>query len=105
MATAFVQSKKAQGPPGASISSYTVAFDANVTAGNLIAVFTAWGVSGRTVTITDSLGNTYTQVDNDSGSNTWSFYAKNIAGGGLHGHSESFWSPGKWLPHSGGSRG
>ncbi len=84
MATAFVQSKLTR--QTGSSTTVAVTFTSNVTAGNLIRVMASWdGGIGVLSGIADSLGNTYTAVDNLSdGGNpnhyaTW--YAKNIAGG------------------------
>lgn len=62
----------------------TVAFGSNVAAGNTIAVYVF--ANNTTVTFTsasDTLGNTYTQVDTVAGSSGKAFtlYAKNITGG------------------------
>lgn len=64
-----------------------VAFGANVAAGNLICGAVSWPSITATLTgVTDTLGNTYTLLDNpteDTGnvSRAAHFYAKNIAGG------------------------
>lgn len=69
-----------------SLTTLTVTFDSNVTAGNLIAVGVAWFSGGTTLdSITDSLGNSYTILDNPTtvaaaGSGAMA-YAKNILGG------------------------
>lgn len=80
----FVQSKLTR--QTASATTTTATFDSNVTARNLIRVMASWdGGLGVLSGIADSLGNTYTAVDNLSdGGNpnhyaTW--YAKDIAGG------------------------
>lgn len=84
MPAAFVQSKLTRQTASATTTAAT--FTSNVTAGNLIAVMASWdGGIGVLSGITDSLGNTYTAVNNVSdGGNpnhyaTW--YAKNITGG------------------------
>ena len=82
-ATALVQS--------ASISEFSsdttdaVTFTRSVKAGNLIAVYVAWTNTTDTLSsVTDSLGNTYTLVQNPT---SWGYgraagaYAKNILGG------------------------
>src|SRR3990167_8693513 len=79
---AHVQSKSFDASGNAT--TIAVTFDSNVTAGNLIAVGVGhW--SGNTVTVADSLGNTYTQIrqvtDDANARRLTMFYAMNIAGG------------------------
>jgi hypothetical protein len=71
------------GTPVTTVSASAI----NATSGNLIAVFVTYyyGVHGdpATTTITDTAGNTYTQVDtrdNGASQKIISFYAKNIVG-------------------------
>ncbi len=83
-ATAFVQS--------ASISEFSsgttdaVTFTRNAKAGNLIAVYVAWtNTTDSLSSVTDSLGNTYTLVQNPTTLGTQGraagAYSKNILGG------------------------
>jgi hypothetical protein len=76
------------GKDAGSTSSATLAFPANNTAGNFIAVAIRAGRSGAIFTVSDSLGNTYRQaiqynvtVDTPNGDTLGVFYAENIAGG------------------------
>src|SRR6202521_2678499 len=67
----------------ASAGSIALAFSSNVTAGNLIVV-QCEGATNVTMSITDSLGNTYTPIGtkvSQSTSDSELFYAKNITGG------------------------
>jgi hypothetical protein len=85
-ADVFVQrnaNKQTGGP-----TQFTVAFNNNVTAGNLIVVAAAWDGAATVLSVTDTLANVYTAVGpKRAGSgglasfNTQLFYAKNIAGG------------------------
>lgn len=52
----------AGGAANASATSITLAFGSNVTAGSLIVVGWRYGSSARTVTLSDTLGNTYANV-------------------------------------------
>lgn len=66
-----------------SVASLTATFTKNVTAGNSIIVQCATGDNG-TLTVTDSLSNTYTQAVLKANSTTFQsaiYYAVNIAGG------------------------
>ncbi len=69
-------------------TSASVAFTANNTAGNFIAVCIRGGVAGETFTVSDSRGNTYRSAvqlnvtaDSPAGDTLGIFYAQNIAGG------------------------
>lgn len=78
---AFVQSK---GKARTNGTSTTLAFDSNNTAGNSIQVGVNCETTGRTITVTDSQGNTY--VEDASASDVLGFQchvisAHNIAGG------------------------
>ncbi len=71
-----------------STSSAALAFPANNTAGNFIAVAIRAGRSGAIFTVSDTLGNTYRQaiqynitVDTPNGDTLGIFYAENIVGG------------------------
>jgi len=79
MAIAFVQENDKN---AASVASTTLTLG-TVTAGNFIYVAVTLSIISTTCTVTDNLGNTYTQIDeHDSTSNSlWSFYAQNITGG------------------------
>lgn len=91
MAAAFVQSKSATND--ASATTLPVTFTSNVAAGNLIVVAVHWGVtaSEALTSVTDGLGNTYTEIGNcrrfdasggdGTGFEITMYYAKNIAGG------------------------
>jgi Putative Ig domain len=67
------------------LTAVSTAFGANNTAGNLIIAFVRMSTSTQTVTVTDSLGNVYTQaaaaVQIADGSQVHLFYARNILGG------------------------
>jgi len=70
----------------ATSTTIAATFVANVTAGNLIVVHVGHeSASGTTVTVADTLSNTYTEVnsafDSVNGQKGWMFYAKNITGG------------------------
>ena len=75
----------------ANATSTTLAFVSNVTAGNSIFVGIRIGATGRTITVSDTLGNTYggspgttgdvTQAQTTDGHQTYLFSAHNIAGG------------------------
>lgn len=77
----------AGGASNASATSITLAFAGNVTAGNCIAVGWRYSGGGRTVTLSDTLGNTYTSnaveaIDTaDSNSTNGIGFALNIGGG------------------------
>ena len=77
----LVQSNAAQ---GSAVSSVSVAFSTNNTAGNLIIAFVRMSTTSQTVTLADSAGNTYTQAvaqsQTSDGSQVRLFYAKNIVG-------------------------
>lgn len=70
--------------PG-TVTSTTLAFTSNNTAGNFIAVGVWLDASGRTVTVTDSVGNTYAlakrQANTTNVFETFILYAMNIGGG------------------------
>lgn len=80
-ANALVQSKLAEKTNGAPSASIAATFTTNVAAGNLIAVWIIWGDTGKTVSITDSLGNTYESAHSNAAVRFEGFYAKNITGG------------------------
>jgi len=77
----LVQSNAAQ---GTGVGSVSVAFPASNTAGNLIIAFVRMSTATQTVTITDSVGNTYVeaaaQAQSSDGSQIHLFYARNILG-------------------------
>lgn len=81
--TAFVQSTNGQ----AATSGTTVASGSSIpTAGNLLIVYVRWGGAGdTTVTLTDTLGNTYQPLGHlnhtDNALNLAVYYAKNCLGG------------------------
>src|SRR3990167_6589648 len=82
MAASFVQeASKRQG----SATTIVLAFASNVTAGNAIAVFIQWANTATLNSVTDSLGNTYTRVNNPTvggaGFRTALAYATGITGG------------------------
>lgn len=83
MAIDFVQATG--GRQDNSTSAATGAFPANVTTGNLIVVcIQLYNSTTLTCTVTDSQGNTYTQVgsyQNQSPFRAAMFYAKNVTGG------------------------
>jgi hypothetical protein len=76
------------GKDAGSATSSSLAFNTNNTAGNFIAVCVRAGMSGQTITVTDSRGNTYRRAvqynvttDTPNGDTLGIFYAENIAGG------------------------
>ena len=76
------------GKDAGSTTSSTLAFPANNTAGNWIAVAIRAGRSGQLFTVTDTRGNTYRRAvqfnvtaDTPNGDTLGIFYAENIAGG------------------------
>lgn len=79
MAIAFVQSTQGSG----TVTQLDLAFLSNNAAGNLIIVSARIGVNGRTITVTDSKGNTYTQdkFQTASAVDLAIYSAKNIAAG------------------------
>lgn len=81
--TAHVQSIAQSSASGST--SPTLAFGSNVTSGNLICGHTTWNSTTVTLdSVTDSLGNTYSLVDNPVTNIIWGsamFYAPNITGG------------------------
>jgi hypothetical protein len=83
MAPAFVQ---AVGSTQLNPASPTVSFGSNVSAGNAIIVYGGSYLSGTTISsVTDNLGNLYTEIPNGSGIHaniTWSIWATfSITGG------------------------
>ena len=70
---------------GSGVASVSVAFPASNTAGNLIIAFVRMSSTAQRVTVTDSLGNVYTdavaQVQASDGHQVHIFYAKKIVGG------------------------
>lgn len=79
MTIAFVQSTQVSG----TVTQHDLAFLSNNTAGNLIVVCARIGVAGRTITVTDSKGNTYAQdkLQTASAQDLVVYSAKNIAAG------------------------
>ena len=75
---AKVQSKSTQ---GSSVSSLGTSFASANTIGNLIVVYLRMSSSNQTVTVRDTLGNTYTraaaQVQNSDGHQSYIFYTRN----------------------------
>lgn len=82
MSIAFLQSGNRN--PGVTTSS-TLAFTNAVRNGSFIYVAVHCGASATTCNVTDSAGNTYTEIDHiDVGANSrWHFYAKNVIGGAI----------------------
>lgn len=78
----LVQSNSAQ---GSSVSSLSVPFTQNNTSGNLIIAAVRISTTTQTVSVTDTLGNTYTSAASQSQSTdshqVFIFYAKNIKAG------------------------
>lgn len=77
----YVQSKSAN---AGSVTSTTLVFTSNNTAGNTIAVGVRIGANGRTVTLSDTPVNTYnktTAQDDTFGDDLVTGYAQNIAAG------------------------
>lgn len=77
----YVQSKSKD---SGSVTSDTLAFTSNTTAGNTIVAGVRIGANGRTLTLSDSTSNTYNQTaaQNDAvGDDLIGGYAQNIAGG------------------------
>ena len=70
---------------GSGVGSVSVTFPASNTAGNLIIAFVRMSTTSQTVTVTDSLGNSYvdavTQGQTSDGHQVHIFYAKNILAG------------------------
>jgi hypothetical protein len=85
LAIALVQSTGAQTvSPVTSAVGLSASFSSNVGTGNLIVVGVTIGGAGTSATVTDNLGNTYTQAvpfSIVSSSTVAIFYAKNITGG------------------------
>jgi hypothetical protein len=81
-AIGLVQANSVQ---GSAVGSVAVAFPASNTAGNLIIAFVRMSTTTQTVSVTDSLGNSYvdavTQGQTSDGHQVHIFYAKNIAAG------------------------
>jgi hypothetical protein len=81
-AIALVQSAKVE---GSGVASVSVGFPSGNQAGNLIVAFVRMSTSSQTVSLKDSLGNTYTdavaQVQMADGHQVHLLYAKNIRGG------------------------
>lgn len=79
MAIAFVQSNSKN---AGAVASTTMLLG-TVTAGNFIHVSVAQTAVGTTCTVTDNLGNVYTEIDHMDGTSVslWHFYAKNIVAG------------------------
>jgi hypothetical protein len=79
---AFVQSAQAV---NTSATTLNCAFSANNTAANLIVVAFRIGANGRTITLSDSKGNTYAAalsvINDGQGDDTAIYYAKNIGAG------------------------
>ncbi len=79
---ALIQSAKAS---GTSISSLSAAFSNPSTAGNLIVAFVRMSSTNQTVTVSDTLGNVYSnavsQAQTSDGHQIYIFYAKNIRAG------------------------
>jgi len=79
---ALVQSNAAQ---GTSVSSLPVSFSSSNTVGNVIVASVRLATTTQTVTIADSLGNTYanavSQAQSTDGHQIFIFYAKNIKAG------------------------
>jgi hypothetical protein len=78
----LVQSNAIQ---GSGVGSLSVAFSASNAAGNLIIAFVRMSTTTQSATVTDSVGNVYTdavtQVQTTDGHQVHIFYAKNILGG------------------------
>ncbi len=78
----LVQSNSAQ---GTNVSSLPVSFSSSNTAGNLIVASVRMATTTQTVTIADTVGNTYTsavsQAQSTDGHQVFIFYAKNIKAG------------------------
>lgn len=82
MAAAHVQHKSDSSWAGGS--SVSVAFDSNPTAGNLICGFVSWLGTVTLDSVTDSLSNSYTLVNNPTvvgDRRAATFYAMNVTGG------------------------
>ncbi len=83
MAIAFVQASPGALTIGATSSSDT--FGSNTTAGSLLVVtFNTYAAQGRTITVTDTQGNTYALAATQtcgSGSQAYLYYAMNTVGG------------------------
>jgi hypothetical protein len=82
VAIAFVQNKDFNGSTGAS--SYTPAYNSNVTAGNLLVALIYPSGTNSVTSVTDSLSQTWTQISGASGTTTdaaYIYYQKNTAGG------------------------
>lgn len=81
-AIAFIQSR---GVDGGSVTSAPLAFNSTTTAGSLVVVGVRIGANGRTITVSDAQGNTYSQagttIDDAQGDDNAIFYAPNIVGG------------------------
>ena len=79
---------------GTGVASLTQTFGNGNAAGNLIIAFVRMSSSNQTVSITDTLGNTYvdavSQVQNADGHQTHIFYAKNIVSGSGNGVTATF---------------
>jgi len=86
--TAAIKLVQHAGKDAGSVTSSTLAFPANNTTGNWIAVAVRAGRSGQVFTVTDTRGNAYRKAiqfnvtaDTPNGDTLGIFYAENIAGG------------------------
>lgn len=79
---ALVQSKSAE---GSSVKTVSVTFGTSNNSGNLIVAFVRISSSNQTVSLSDTLGNTYatavSQVQAADGHQSFIFYAKNVRAG------------------------
>lgn len=70
---------------GGSVTSAPLAFNSTTTAGSLVVVGVRIGANGRTITVSDAQGNSYSQagttIDDAQGDDNAIFYAPNIVGG------------------------
>ena len=70
---------------GTSVTSVSVALPGAITTGNLIVAFVRMSSANQTVSLTDSLGNSYvdavSQIQTADGHQTHILYAKNVRGG------------------------
>ena len=81
-AAGSITQMQAKSVEGTAVANLSAAFAANNTAGNLIIAFVRMSSSTQTVSVTDTLGNTYTdavsQVQTADGHQIHLFYARNI---------------------------